>query len=62
MSYAKIGLFEGFDSNFPTSFPVHVCTFHKGVPPPPPQKKKRGLYNQRQALGSFLRFRYVRVT
>ena len=31
-------------------------------PPPPPQKKKRGLYNQRQALGSFLRFRYVRVT
>ena len=26
------------------------------------EKKKRGLYNQRQALGSFLRFRYVRVT
>ena len=31
-------------------------------PPPPQKKKKRGLYNQRQALGSFLRFRYVRVT
>ena len=64
MSYAKIGLFEGFDSNFPTSFPVPVFNFHMGVPPPPPQKKKkkRGLYNQRQALGSFLRFRYVRVT
>ena len=42
MSYAKIGLFEGFDSNFPTSFPVPVCTFHKGVPPPP--KKKTGGY------------------
>ena len=75
MSYAKIGLFEGFDSNFPTSFPVPVCTVHAGggggggggggvppPPPPPPKKKKRGLYNQRQALGSFLRFRYVRVT
>lgn len=61
MSYAKIGLFEGFDSNFPTSFPVPVCTFHKGAPPPA-KKKTRGLYNQRQALGSFLRFRYVRVT
>ena len=44
MSYAKIGLFEGFDPNFPTSFPVPVCTFHKGVPPPPPKKKKNGGY------------------
>ena len=41
MSYAKFGLFEGFDSNFPTSFPVPVCTFHKGAPPA--KKKKTGV-------------------
>ena len=52
---------------FQQASPFTYVPFIRESPPPPPppkkkKKKKRGLYNQRQALGSFLRFRYVLVT
>ena len=51
-----MGMWPYIASFFKCSLP------YSSNPPPRQKKKKRGLYNQRQALGSFLRFRYVRVT
>ena len=56
------GLILIFQQASPFPHVPFIREFPHRPPPPPKKKKKRGLYNQRQALGSFLRFRYVRVT